>query len=304
MTSPDLCVRIGPLDLRNPILLASGTCGYGTELRELLDLRIPAGFVTKGISVEPRHGNPPPRVVETPSGMLNAIGLQNVGLDAFIADKLPAIEGLPLACIANVYGNTFDDYVTLCEALGDLEGIGGVELNLSCPNVKKGGVEFGQDPEILSRLVATVRPKVRSALLVKLSPNVADIRPFAESAEAAGADSVTLINTLRGMEIDVEGRRAVLGNVSGGLSGPAIRPVALYQVHRAASVARRPVVGIGGIETWQDVVRFLLAGASAVQVGTALFRDPRAPEAMVAGLIDYLGRHDLASARDLVGGLE
>ena len=227
MMSVDLRARIGDLTLRNPIVLASGTCGYGSELETLLDLETIGGFVTKGISVEPRAGNPPPRICETHSGMMNAIGLQNVGLEAFLSEKLPKIRSLPLACVVYVYGNTFEDYVVLCEALGDLDGVHGVELNLSCPNVKQGGVEFGQDPEVLSRLVHAVRPLVRSSLWVKLSPNVADVRPFVRAAEDAGADAVSLINTLRAMEISVKTQKPVLGNKSGGLSGPAIRPVAL-----------------------------------------------------------------------------
>ncbi len=297
----DLSVRVGNLVLRNPITLASGTCGYGTELADLLDLEQVGGFFTKGISVKPRLGNPPPRIVETPSGMINAIGLQNVGLEAFIQEKLPKIRKLPLACIANVYGNTFDDYVELSEALGDLDGVDGVELNLSCPNVKKGGVEFGQDPEVLKSLVATVRPHVRTALFVKLSPNVADVRPFVSAAEEAGADSVTLINTLRAMEIDIKKQRPTLGNVSGGLSGPAIRPVALYQVYRAYQVAKKPIVGIGGIETWNDVVRFLLAGASMIQVGTALFRNPATPSILLDGLVDYMQAHNADTVSSLIG---
>jgi dihydroorotate dehydrogenase (NAD+) catalytic subunit len=299
-SDPRLAVRVGGVDLRNPILLASGTCGYGMDMAEVLDLKKVGGFLTKGISVEPRGGNPPPRVVETPSGMLNAIGLQNVGVDAFISDKLPGIRKLPLKCIANVYGNTFDDYVTLAEMLGDLDGVDAIELNLSCPNVKQGGVEFGQDPEVLGRLVATVLKKSRCPVWVKLSPNVADVRPFVQASEEAGADAVTLINTLRGMEINIHKRLPVLGNVSGGLSGPAIRPVALYQVYRAAEVAKGDVIGMGGIETWEDVVRFVLAGAKAVEVGTALFRTPSAPEAMVSGLSQYLEQTGDASILDLV----
>ncbi len=297
----DLSVRVGNLVLRNPITLASGTCGYGMELAELLDLHHVGGFFTKGISVKPRLGNPPPRIVETPSGMINSIGLQNVGLQAFIQEKLPDIRKLPLACIANVYGNTFDDYVELAEALGDLDGVDGIELNLSCPNVKQGGVEFGQDPDILKKLVATVRPHVRSALFVKLSPNVADVRPFVAAGEQAGADSISLINTLRAMEIDIKKQRPTLGNISGGLSGPAIRPIALYQIYRAYQVAKQPVVGIGGIESWDDVVRFLLAGAAVVQVGTALFRNPASPSLMLNGLIEYMHENNIDTVSKLVG---
>jgi dihydroorotate dehydrogenase (NAD+) catalytic subunit len=297
---PRLAVQVGRVDLRNPVMLASGTCGYGMDMADVLDLSKVGGFLTKGISVEPRAGNPPPRVVETPSGMLNAIGLQNVGVEAFISEKLPEIRKLPLKCIANVYGNTFDDYVTLAEMLGDQEGVAALELNLSCPNVKQGGVEFGQDPEVLGRLVATVVEKSRCPIWVKLSPNVADVRPFVKASEAAGSDAVTLINTLRGMEINIHKRLPVLGNISGGLSGPAIRPVALYQVYRAAEVAKGDVVGMGGIEDWQDVLRFILAGAKAVEVGTALFRSPSAPEFMVAGLSHYLDQTGLDSISELV----
>jgi dihydroorotate dehydrogenase (NAD+) catalytic subunit len=297
----DLSAQIGDLTLRNPIILASGTCGYGMELKSLLDLSSIGGFVTKGISVEPRTGNPPPRICETPSGMMNAIGLQNVGLEGFLSDKLPGIRALPLACIVNVYGNTFEDYVTLAESLGDREGVHGIELNLSCPNVKQGGVEFGQDPEVLSALVAAVRPHVKCSLWVKLSPNVADVRPFVTAAEASGADAVSLINTLRAMEISVKTQKPVLGNRSGGLSGPAIRPVALYQVYQAYSVARKPVVGMGGIETAEDVLRFLLAGSTAVQVGTALFRNPGCASQMVVGLEEYLAARACSSIGSLVG---
>ena len=302
--TPSLKTRIGDLELANPILLASGTCGYGTELTPFVDLGLVGGFVTKGISVKERKGNPPPRIVETPAGMLNAIGLQNVGLEAFLKDKLPAIQKLPLACIVNIYGNTFEEYIELAETLGDKQGVHGIEINLSCPNVKQGGVEFGQDPEVMRRLVKEVRAVSRCTLLVKLSPNVADVRPFVQAAEEGGADATSLINTLRGMEIDVHQRRPVLGNISGGLSGPAIRPVALYQVFRASEVASRPVVGMGGIETWEDVVRFLLAGATAVQVGTALFRNPAAPVDMMEGLKSHLISQGMSNIQSLTGSLK
>jgi len=305
MSAPlDMRVRVGDLELRNPILLASGTCGYGTELLPFLDMNSIGGFVTKGISLKPRAGNPPPRIVETPAGMLNAIGLQNVGLDNFLSEKLPAIRKLPLACIVNIYGNTFEEYLQLAEGLGDHSDVHAIEVNLSCPNVKQGGVEFGQDPVVLKRLISQIRERVRCPLLVKLSPNVADVQPFVSAAEEGGADATSLINTLRGMEINIHQKKPVLGNISGGLSGPAIRPVALYQVFRAAQVAKEPVVGMGGIETWEDIIRFLLAGATAVQVGTALFRNPGAPQVMLDGLRTFLTDQKITDINDLVGSLE
>lgn len=303
MVKPDLSVELGPLRLDNPVLTASGTFGYGLEFRPFLDLGRLGGLVTKGLSPRPRQGNPPPRIVETPAGMLNSIGLQNVGVDAFIADKLPELRQHRLAVVANVFGETEAEYVEVCSKLDQSDGVTAIELNVSCPNVEKGGMIFGNDPAALSRVTRACRDATSLPLIVKLSPNVTDIRDTARGAADGGADILSLINTFVGMAVDVERRRPVLARASGGLSGPAIRPLAVWltwQVHQAVDL---PLIGMGGIITARDALEFILAGASAVQVGTANFIHPDAATRVLDGLEDYLVRHEIASIRELVGTL-
>jgi dihydroorotate dehydrogenase (NAD+) catalytic subunit len=303
----DLTVRLGRLRLRNPVLTVSGTCGYGDEYAPFMDLGRLGAFTTKSVTLHPRRGNPPTRIVETAGGMLNAIGLANVGLDRFISDKLPVLAHLDVPAIVNVAGHTLDEYRTVCERLDGQETVAGLELNVSCPNVADGLV-FGTDPDALGRLVSAVRKVVRrSVLIVKLSPNVTDITRTARAAIEAGAECLSMINTFVGMAIDVERRRPVLANRTGGLSGPAIKPLALNLVHRVyrevAGPADIPIIGIGGIRKSSDAIEFILAGATAVGIGTALFIDPTTPLKVLAGIEDYLRRHGFSSVSQLVGQL-
>ena len=300
----DLSVDVGRLRLKNPVLTASGTFGYGLEFRPFLDLSGLGGLVTKGLSPRPRRGTPPTRIAETPSGMLNAIGLQNVGVDAFLREKLPELRAYDTAVVANVFGETVAEYVEVCAKLDGAPGLAGVELNVSCPNVECGGMVFGQDPAALAEVTRACRRATQLPLWVKLSPNVTDIREFARAAEGEGADAVSLVNTFVGMAVDVERRRPVLANVSGGLSGPAIRPLAVWmtwQVYRAVKI---PIIGIGGILTGRDALEFLLAGAAAVQVGTANFIRPDAAVQVVREIEAYLETHGIASVRELTGTLQ
>ncbi len=305
---PDMSVTIGRLTLRNPVITLSGTCGYGDEYAPFADLSGLGAFTTKSVTLEERKGNPPPRIVETPAGMLNAIGLANVGLERFVTEKLPVLAGLGVPAIVNVAGHRIEDYLAVCARLDPLEAVAGLELNVSCPNVADGLV-FGSDPGALGELVRRVRGVVRrSVLVVKLSPNVTDITATARAAIEAGADALSLVNTFVGMEIDVEKCRPVLANVTGGLSGPAIRPLALHMVHRVywevAGPAGVPLIGMGGITDWRDAVAFMLAGATAVGIGTVLFVDPGVPVRVLAGMEDYLRRHGLGCVRELTGRLD
>ncbi|MBP7936210.1 MAG: dihydroorotate dehydrogenase [Phycisphaerae bacterium] len=307
MTAVDLTTHLGSLTLRNPVVTLSGTCGYGDEYAPFMDLSRLGAFTTKSVTLAPRRGTPPPRVVETASGMLNAIGLANVGLDRFLADKLPVLVRLGVPVLVNVAGHTVDEYVAVAQALDARPEIAGLELNVSCPNVAD-GLTFGTCPEALRDLVLAVRSSVkRSLLIVKLSPNVTDITRTAAAAIDAGADCLSMINTYVGMAIHIETRRPILANVTGGLSGPAIKPLALNLVHRVyrqvAGPAGIPIIGMGGIASWRDAVEFLLAGASAVGIGTALFIDPTTPLKVLDGLEAYLRQHCLTSVTDLVGGL-
>ena len=300
----DLSVDVGRLRLKNPVLTASGTFGYGLEFRPFLDLSGLGGLVTKGLSPRPRRGTPPTRIAETPSGMLNAIGLQNVGVDAFLREKLPELRAYDTAVVANVFGETVAEYVEVCAKLDGAPGLAGVELNVSCPNVECGGMVFGQDPAALAEVTRACRRATQLPLWVKLSPNVTDVREFARAAEGEGADAVSLVNTFVGMAVDVERRRPALANVSGGLSGPAIRPLAVWmtwQVYRAVKI---PIIGIGGILTGRDALEFLLAGAAAVQVGTANFIRPDAAVQVVREIEAYLETHGIASVRELTGTLQ
>ena len=275
----DLSVQIGALRLRNPVLAASGTFGYGLEFGHIVDLTRIGGFVTKGLSREPIEGAPAPRLCETPSGMLNAVGLQNVGVRAFVEEKLPVLRKFDTAVIANVFGYTIADYVEVIRVLEDAEGLAGYELNISCPNVKKGGVQFGSDPALVSEVVgAARRAAARRPLWVKLSPLVTDIGLIARSAVEAGADALTVANTYPAMAIDASTGKSRLGNLTGGLSGPAIKPITLKLVWETAKAVKTPIIGLGGVETAEDVLDYLAVGATAVQVGTASFADPKASE--------------------------
>ena len=287
-------IRIGNLELRNPVLTASGTFGYGTEYVDFVDFNRLGGIIVKGTTLHAREGNPYPRMAETPSGMLNAVGLQNKGVAHFADVIYPSICHLPTNVIVNVSGSTIDDYVAVAERIDTLERIPAIELNISCPNVKQGGMAFGVTPEGAASVVRAVRAAYHKTLIVKLSPNVTDIVQIARAVEEAGADSVSLINTLLGMAIDAEKRRPVLSTVTGGLSGPAVKPVALRMVWQVAHAVHIPVIGLGGIMSGADAIEFLLAGAKAVQVGTANFVDPAVTMHIVAGMEDYLRRHGMS----------
>ena len=299
----DLTVDLNGLTLANPVMTASGTAGNGRELGGLIDLRRLGAFVVKGVSMGPREGNPPPRIVETSAGLLNAIGLQNPGVEAFVDGEMPYLRDLGIPVIVNIYGNDEDEYAEVARVLEGVEGVSGVEVNISCPNVRKGGLAFGTDPSVAANLVEAVRAEFSRHLMVKLSPNVTDVVEIAKAVEGAGADSVSLINTLLGMAVDSETRRPMLANVVGGLSGPAIKPVALRMVWQVASALSVPVVGIGGIMTAADAVEFIIAGASAVQVGTATFVNPAAALEVIDGIAGYLERHEIPSVGELVGTL-
>jgi dihydroorotate dehydrogenase (NAD+) catalytic subunit len=301
---PDLRVKLGPLELDNPILTASGTFGYGLEFAHLVRLDRLGGIVTKGLSPQPIKGNPPPRVCETRGGMINSIGLQNIGIERFIAEVLPGLRRYPARVIVNVFGRSVDDYVRVVTLAERSPEIAALELNVSCPNVERGGIEFGHDPDALRRVVAAVRRETAKPLIVKLSPNVTSPVELGLAAKDAGADVLSCINTVLGMAIDAATRRPLINTLRGGLSGPAIKPIALRIVFDVARQVGLPVIGIGGIESATDVIEFLLAGASAVQIGTALFREPRTPERILDGLVTYLRETGTARVTDLVGALE
>ena len=305
----DLSVMLGRIAMKNPIATASGCSGYGEELAQFFDLSLLGAITTKSITLAPREGHPPPRLTETRAGMLNAIGLANVGIEKFLAEKLPALAAYSVPVIVNVAGSTRDEYIEVAAALDAAPGVAGIELNVSCPNVKEGGIEFGVDPKILASLVEAVRQKVsRATLIVKLSPNVTDIALTARAAVDGGAEALSLINTLRGLAIDPWRGKPQLTNVTGGLSGPAIKPVALYMVRRVweqvAGPRNVPILGLGGVQFIEDVVEFLRAGATAVAVGTANFVDPETGPKLVEGLREALGRLGCGSPRDLVGAMD
>ena len=301
---PNLSVNVAGMALRNPIMTASGTFGYGEEFSQYVNLNTLGGIVTKGLSLRPRAGNPTPRIVETPGGMLNAIGLQNVGIDAFIEKKLPFLRTVDTLCVANFFGDTVDEYAEMARRLNELPEVAALEMNISCPNVKQGGIVFGSDPACAAGVVAACRAATSKPLIVKLSPNVTDVVAMAKACADAGADALSLINTLIGMAIDINTRRPVLANVTGGLSGPAIKPVALRMVLQVARAVKLPIIGIGGIMSATDVIEFMLAGASAVQLGTASFITPGIAEQIVQDLQAWMVANKVQDINSLIGALE
>lgn len=300
----DLSVEIGKLKLKNPIMTASGTFGYGEEFADFIDLNRLGGIIVKGTTLHHREGNPYPRMAETPSGMLNAVGLQNKGVDYFIEHIYPRIKDLDTQVIVNVSGSCIDDYVAVCEKLSPLDKVAAVEINISCPNVKQGGMGFGTTCSGAENVTSAVRKAYDGTMIVKLTPNVTDITEIARAVEAAGADAVSLTNTFLGMAIDVEKRKPMLSTITGGLSGPCIRPIAVRMVWQVANAVKVPVVGLGGIASGRDAIEFLLAGATAVQIGTANFVDPQVTVKAIDYIEDYLKRHQIASVRELIGGME
>ena len=300
----DLSVEIGNLKLKNPVLTASGTFGYGEEFSDFIDLNRLGGFIVKGTTLNHREGNPYPRMVETPSGMLNAVGLQNKGVDYFIEHIYPRLQAYDTNPIVNVSGASVDDYVKVCEKLNDLDGIKAIEINISCPNVKQGGMAFGTTCSGAQSVVKEVRKAYDKTMIVKLSPNVTDITEIARAVEDSGADAVSLTNTFLGMAIDVERMRPYLSTITGGLSGACIRPIAVRMVWQVANAVKIPVVGLGGIMNGRDAVEFMLAGATAVQIGTANFIDPTTTVKVVDYIADFLKRHNMTSAKELIGAMQ
>jgi dihydroorotate dehydrogenase (NAD+) catalytic subunit len=299
----DLKVKIGNLELQNPVMTASGTFGYGPEFEDFIDINRLGGIVVKGTTLEPREGNPYPRMAETPSGMLNAVGLQNKGVKYFIENIYPQISKYKTNILVNVNGSTLAEYVALTEKLATLDKIPAIELNISCPNVKMGGMAFGTSCAAAAEVTKAVRKVWKKTLIVKLSPNVTSIAEIAKSVEDEGADSVSLINTLLGMAIDIESRRPVLSTITGGLSGAAVKPVALRMVWQTAKAVKIPVIGMGGIMNAADAIEFLLAGATAIEVGTANFIDPQISVKIIEGIDDYLTRHLFSSVKEIIGGM-
>ena len=300
----DLSTRVGSLTLANPIIAASGCFGYGVEYADVVDLASLGGIAVKGLFLEEREGHPPPRIVETPAGMLNAIGLQGIGVRRFIDEKLPELRARGATVIVNICGTTVDEYVELARVLSDAEGVAALELNISCPNIKEGGITFGCSLTGTFDVVSAVRRATRLPIVPKLTPNVTDVASFARAAEEAGADAVSLVNTFLAMAIDIETRRPKLSNIVGGLSGPAIRPIAVRMVYECHQSVKIPIIGMGGIADARDAIEFLIAGASAVQIGTASFVDPLIWSKLLDGLRDYLQRHRISRISDLVGTVD
>jgi dihydroorotate dehydrogenase (NAD+) catalytic subunit len=300
-TSPQMTVKLGRLKLNNPVMSASGTFGYGEEYAGYIDLNRLGAVVVKGLSLRPRLGNPPPRIMETASGMLNSIGLQNIGVDAFIEEKLPFLRKYNTAVIANIYGETYDEFKKVAKKLSSAKGVHALEVNISCPNVKKGGVSFGTDPKIAARVTRTVKDETGLPVIVKLTPNVTDIAAIAQAVEKAGADVISLINTLTGMSVDLKTRSPHLKNITGGLSGPAIKPVALRMVWQVIQKVSIPVIGIGGIMTAEDALEFLILGAKAVQIGTANFVNPHATLNVIEGIKNYLIDNKIKDIKEIIG---
>ena len=301
---PDMKVNIGGLELQNPVMTASGTFGYAREFDHFIDLNRLGGIIVKGLSIMPTRGNPPPRIVETACGMINAIGLENVGIEGFITEKLPFLQELVPPVIVNIYGKLEEEYRQLTARINDVAAIAGIEVNISCPNVKAGGMAFGVDPQAAFRVIRAVREQTTKPVIVKLSPNVTDITEIATAVEEAGADCISLINTITAMAIDIDTRRPKIANIIGGLSGPAIKPVALRMVWQVAQKSKIPIIGIGGIMTAEDALEFLIAGASAIQVGTANFINPGVTTEIIDGIEAFLVEKGIASVMDIVGTLE
>ncbi|MDA0578028.1 MAG: dihydroorotate dehydrogenase [Verrucomicrobia bacterium] len=302
--APDMAVTIAGIRMKNPVLLASGTCGYGPEYADLIDLNALGGITVKGILAVPWEGNTPIRLTETPAGLLNAIGLQNPGMEKFISEYMPFLRRHQTAVIVNIWGRTMEEYGEVAARFDDVEGVHALELNISCPNLKAGGMEFGTDPKTAAQVISLVRKRTRLPLIPKLSPTVHAIAQFARVAEESGADAISLINSVPAMVIDVERRRPVLSNGVGGLTGAAIRPIAVRLVWQAARAVKIPIIGMGGISCGRDALEFLIAGASAVAVGTATFLDPGTALRVVSEIETYLQKHNLASVRDVIGTLE
>ena len=300
----DLSVNIGKLNMANPVMTASGTFGYGLEFEDFVDLEKIGGIIVKGTTLHHREGNPYPRMAETPMGMLNAVGLQNKGVHYFVDNIYPKIKDIKTNMIVNVSGSQIEDYAETARIINELDNIPAIELNISCPNVKQGGMAFGVTAKGAAEVVKAVRDVYNKTLIIKLSPNVTDITEIARAAEGAGADSVSLINTLLGMAIDAEKRKPILSTVTGGMSGAAVKPIALRMVWQVAKAVNIPVIGLGGIMNWKDAVEFMLAGATAIQIGTANFIDPAITVKVAEGINDYLDRHGYSSVRDIIGALE
>ncbi|MCF0257719.1 dihydroorotate dehydrogenase [Bacteroides heparinolyticus] len=300
----DLNVNIGELQMKNPVMTASGTFGYGLEFADFIELARIGGIIVKGTTLHKREGNPYPRMAETPSGMLNAVGLQNKGVHHFVEHIYPSIKDIQTNMIVNVSGSAIEDYVETAAIINELDKISAIELNISCPNVKQGGMAFGVTSKGAEEVVKAVRSVYKKTLIVKLSPNVTDITEIARAVENGGADSVSLINTLLGMAIDAEHRRPILSTVTGGLSGAAVKPIALRMVWQVSKAVKIPVIGMGGIMNWKDAVEFMLAGATAIQIGTANFIDPTVTVKVAEGIDDYLNRHNYTSVKDIIGALE
>lgn len=306
MTSPNLAVQLAPqnrrgLLLTNPVATASGTFGYGTEYAEIIDIQRLGAIICKGTTLKPCSGNPQPRLVETAGGVLNSIGMENIGVDALIREKAPIWAGWSVPVIVNILGNSIEEYAEIARLLDGVAGVSGIEVNISCPNVSAGGMEFGASPRAAAAATAAVKATTTLPLIVKLSPNVTDITEIAHAVIEAGADAISLINTLKGMAIDLASRRPVLGNISGGLSGPAIKPVALHMVYQVAREVKVPVIGCGGIASASDALEFILAGASAFQVGTATFANPRAPLDILEGIEDFMEKEGVHQLSELIG---
>ena len=303
MVKPNLRVKIGGLELKNPVTVASGTFGSGEEYKKLVDLNKLGAIVTKSVTLKPREGNPPPRVVETPSGMLNSIGLQNDGIDAFIKDKIPFLNKVKTAVIVSIAAHRVEDYAAIARKLDKIKRVDAIEINISCPNVK-GGLEFAREPDSAAAVVRAVRAVSKKPLITKLSPNVKDITEIAMAAEDAGSDAVSLVNTFTGMAIDIDAKRPVLGNIVGGLSGPAIKPIALRMVWETAKKVKIPVIGIGGIMGYEDALEFIIAGASAIQIGTANFVNPGAAVEIIGGIERYMRQEKIKNIKELTGCLK
>jgi dihydroorotate dehydrogenase (NAD+) catalytic subunit len=304
---PNLEVEIAGIKLKNPVMTASGTFGYGQEFSPFIDLDRLGAMVLKGITLKPKMGNPPPRVIETPSGMLNSIGLQNVGVEMLIKEKLPYLQKFNTPVIINISGDTIEEYVELARRLGEVseeKGIAGLEVNISCPNVKKGGMTWGTDAQSTYKIISSIRKATSLPLIVKLTPNVTDIKIIAQAAEEAGADALSLINTLVGMAVDIDSRKPKLANVSGGLSGPAVKPVALWLVWQVFQAAKIPIIGIGGIIKIEDALEFIIAGARAIEIGTANFVNPRVTVEIIEGIEKYLMENNIKDINELVGSMK